>query len=419
MSETTINPVLEATTEAQVVEAVNDAIHTGVPLVDYGIAHEGLGHAPPQPHTLLRQRGHVIEHYRDDFAVRVAAGCTMGELHHALTDAGQFLPIDAEDAMTVGEVIAHNVYGPLRVGFGAVRDLLLGLSFVDGRGKVNRVGGRTVKNVAGYDVTRLMVGALGELGVITEATLRTSAVPPGTLGIDLSLDDPQRLDELIPQWLTTDAKPSWLMTTKDDHHYVARLAFFGSSGGCMTQLRSLESLLDRVPGVRILGTGSDTFERDRLRRAARSAWRGVAPALVKIVVPPANTGFICRALIEHPPNDPERQVEAYPAHGTTFVGGPLSPDAARRLDEQIAHIIQPVAGFRVWHRRPSAAVDIAPFAPPPEDFDILCQIKSTMDPHGIFNPGRFHLTDGDSDGPNERDAADPDANRAADAEDDS
>ena len=114
MTEATVNPTIEATSAEQVADAVRNAVASGVPLVDYGVAHEGLGNAPPSVHTRLQQRGGVIEHYRDDFTVRVSAGCPFGELHRELVQAGQFLPIDADDDLTIGEIVTHNVFGPLR-----------------------------------------------------------------------------------------------------------------------------------------------------------------------------------------------------------------------------------------------------------------------------------------------------------------
>ncbi len=399
MLQATTIKTIEATTSQQVVEAITEAIDSAVPIVDYGVAHEELGEAPPEPHTRLRQRGGVIEHDIPQMMVRVAAGCTIGDLHRALASAGQFLAIDADDDMTVGEVLAQNVNGPLQIGFGPTRELVQRLILVDGLGRTHTLARDDTGPPAHPGLMNAVIGGLGELGVITEATLRVHAMPPGTLGVDLSLDNPQRIDDLLPKWMATDAKPAWLMLTKEDHRYVCRFAFFGSSGTCMLKLRSLEALLQGTMGVRTIGTGSDTFERDRLRRGTRGAWRRVVPAMVEVVVPNDSSGFICRALAEHPRTDPDRQVEAFPAQGTVFVGGPLNPDATRRLDEQIAHVIQPVGGYRVWHRTPIGAEDLPVCAPMPDDYAARCRRKAELDPHGILNPGRFLRTDAEgSDG---------------------
>lgn len=390
------NPTIQATNEAQVVRAIETAIESGVPLIDYGVVHATLGHRSPQTHTRLEQSGGVIEHDAEAHTVRVAGGCTIGDLHRTLASAGQFLALDAEDDQTISEVLAHHEHGPLRVGYGELRGMVLALTLVDGRGKTHHLTRQEPTTIEGRNLLYEVIGGLGELGVITEATLRTHPVPPGTLGVDLSLDDPQRIDDLLPRWLETDARPDWLMLTKEDHRFVCRLGYFGTSGQCMLKLRSLETLLHSGLGVRIIGTGSDTFERDRLRRGMRGAWRRVVPALVEVRVPASSTGFICHALAEHPRTDPDRQVEAYPVQGAVYVGGPLNPDAARRLDAQIDHITQPVGGCRAWHRMPIGTDDLMPCAPLPEDYDARCALKRALDPHGVLNPGRFLRQDAPS-----------------------
>ena len=87
-----------------------------LPLVDYGIAHAGLGNPPPAKCVRLVQRADVFDHYISDLTVRAAAGITLGDLQKALRPTGQFVPIDADDDQTLGEIINHNVYNALRAG---------------------------------------------------------------------------------------------------------------------------------------------------------------------------------------------------------------------------------------------------------------------------------------------------------------
>src|SRR5207249_3161430 len=103
----------------------------------------------------------------------------------------------------IAEIIAHNVSGPLRLTHGTCRDLLLGLRYFDATGTLITVGGRTVKNVAGYDVTRLMVGSLNTLGLIADANLRTAAIPERINRIALHNVDPAALDPRVTPWLTS------------------------------------------------------------------------------------------------------------------------------------------------------------------------------------------------------------------------
>jgi len=127
----------------------------------------------------------VLEHAAGDMTCTVEAGCTITALRQVLARHGQRLALDPlwPDCATVGGVLATNDSGPLRQAFGSARDLLIGVTIALPDGTLARSGGKVVKNVAGYDLPKLMVGALGTLGVITQATFRLHPLPreSGTL----------------------------------------------------------------------------------------------------------------------------------------------------------------------------------------------------------------------------------------------
>ena len=384
-------------------QLVKDCRTTGQPIVDYGLDHAGLGNPPPSDHIRLTQHGTVIEHYTGDLVVRAAAGITMGQLQTELNREGQFLPIDADDDITLGEVIMHNVYGPLRVGYGAMKELLLGMRYIDGLGRDIHVGGRTVKNVAGYDVTHFMAGSLGELGCVYEATLRTYAIPEVTTTVETRVDNPATFDAITTDLLTSDAAPTHLSLNinrevvgsgKGDGNEerrgetVALFGYFGHEEGCRVQTQALESFIDKqTTDATITHTQSQTLEQDAAGRSARHTWRRNAQALVKIIVPSASTGTTCRALIDWPEH--QLTIDALPVHGCIFVGGNLDADAAIKLDQYINQVIVPCGGLRVWYARSPGADSIESFAPAQPDWPMLTKLKHAMDPHGIFNPGRF------------------------------
>lgn len=132
-----------------------------------------------------RRLAGVIDHVPADLTVTVAAGTRVTDLGAVLTRAGQFLPLDPPhaDEATVGGVIAANSNGFWRARYGAVRDLLIGTRVALADGTVVRAGGRVVKNVAGYDLDKLLVGSLGTLGVIVEATFKVLPVPAASDGL--------------------------------------------------------------------------------------------------------------------------------------------------------------------------------------------------------------------------------------------
>lgn len=131
----------------------------------------------------------VVSYVPGDLTLTVRAGTTLEEITDITRDRNQWLPLDPYGAAegTIGATVATASAGPLSSSFGLPRDLLLGIEFVNGRGEVIRAGGKVVKNVAGFDLTRLVTGSWGTLGVITEVTLRLYASPQAdrTFAIDL------------------------------------------------------------------------------------------------------------------------------------------------------------------------------------------------------------------------------------------
>ena len=117
-----------------------------------------------------------------DLVATVEAGVVWGDLQRVLADQGVWVATDPPgEGRTVGSVVATSTAGPLRTGFGGIREHVLGATLVTGEGRIVRAGGRVVKNVAGYDLARLATGSFGSFGVITSVNLRLRAVPRADL----------------------------------------------------------------------------------------------------------------------------------------------------------------------------------------------------------------------------------------------
>jgi len=127
----------------------------------------------------LRDDAGVVSYVPGDLTLTVRAGTSLSEIERVTMEHDQWLPLDPYGSSdgTIGATIATASAGPLASSFGLPRDLLLGLEFVNGRSEVIRAGGKVVKNVAGFDLSRLLTGSWGTLGVITEVTLRLYARP--------------------------------------------------------------------------------------------------------------------------------------------------------------------------------------------------------------------------------------------------
>src|SRR5918996_3243364 len=141
-----------------------------------------LGHPPERVDIVLDLAGvdAILEHNPEDMTVSVQAGVTAGALATRLAAHRQALPLDPPgwSGRTLGGIAATGASGPLRARYGTMRDLLLGVRFVQADGVLTWGGAKVVKSVTGYDVPKLLVGALGTLGVLVEATLRLHPMPP-------------------------------------------------------------------------------------------------------------------------------------------------------------------------------------------------------------------------------------------------
>ncbi len=133
----------------------------------------------------------IVEYVPGDLTLTARAGTTLAEIAAATATHQQWCPLapDGGDDVTIGAVLATATRGPFSRAAGAPRDIALGIEFVDGTGAIARAGGRVVKNVAGFDLTRLFTGSWGSLGVITEVSVRIRAVPPVLEHWSLALDD--------------------------------------------------------------------------------------------------------------------------------------------------------------------------------------------------------------------------------------
>jgi hypothetical protein len=128
-------------------------------------------------HVDLSHLNRILEHTPEDMTATVQTGMKLADFQAALAKHGQWVPLDPPGDPTIGDVLAHNLNGPRRYGYGTVREYVIGLRVVLGSGEIIRNGGKVVKNVAGYDLCRLFLGAKHTLGVIVEATFKLRPLP--------------------------------------------------------------------------------------------------------------------------------------------------------------------------------------------------------------------------------------------------
>src|SRR5512137_2087424 len=152
--------------------------------------------------ALLSTRGlrGIIEYEPNEFTFTALAGTPVRDIGQALAEKEQYLPFDPmwlEAGATLGGTVASGVSGPGRFRFGGVRDFILGVRFVDGLGRLLRMGGKVVKNCAGFDLPKFMVGSLGRYGILAEVTFKVFPAPPARLTLKLPAADSEAASNML------------------------------------------------------------------------------------------------------------------------------------------------------------------------------------------------------------------------------
>jgi glycolate oxidase FAD binding subunit len=197
-------PIARPSSVAELADLVRRAAGEGQALYPLGgrtQLHVGLPPARAGLGVDLRGLTQVIDYPARDMTITVEAGITLGKLQELLRSENQRLPIDVPccGEATLGGALATNVSGPRRYGWGTLRDYVIGIHVVNDEGHDTKAGGRVVKNVAGYDLCKLHVGALGTLGIISAVTLKVRPVPEarGVVCLACGVDDLTPALELV------------------------------------------------------------------------------------------------------------------------------------------------------------------------------------------------------------------------------
>ncbi|MCS7069312.1 MAG: FAD-binding protein [Meiothermus sp.] len=174
-----------ATLRPNSVAEVQEAVRTERHLLPCGGGSKPALLTPGEGQTVLDMTGlgQVLEYDPGEYVLVTQAGARLSEVEALLAQHGQYLPFDpplGQQGATLGGTVAAGLSGPMRQRYGGVRDFILGVQFVDGVGQLVRGGGKVVKNAAGFDLPKLMVGSLGRLGILTELAFKVFPLPKAT-----------------------------------------------------------------------------------------------------------------------------------------------------------------------------------------------------------------------------------------------
>ncbi len=413
-------PLLEtvtATDLSTVAESVAAAAASRTPIYPIGGGTRlGYGVRPKRPGlglSLARMTA-MVDYPARDLTVTVQSGMTVAELARRLAAQRQWLPLDVPqpERSTLGGLIAANTFGPRRYRWGTIRDYLLGFTAVDGRGQPFSGGGRVVKNAAGYNMTRLMVGSLGSLAVMTQVTLMVRPMPETSTLLVVDLDSFDRAEQLFRSLARTKALPSaiqWLVGPA-----WRQLSGMGTPqpglGRLLVGLEGEKAEVDWMSGQlqrewEDAGYGSPTVISEP---ASRDLWTTLAEGLasepgragpdvlgsnpsllLQAQIPPVRVVGAVRSLLDA---DPRASIQAYAGDGIICarLDSPrLQPAAVfcRRLRASLAEmegslvILESPAGEELSRE--------TVWGPPGDSQRVMEAIKRQFDPQGILNPGRF------------------------------
>jgi glycolate oxidase FAD binding subunit len=231
----------------QVAEVLRAAAAHGLTVVPRGRGTKLSWGTPPSSADVLLDVSaldQVLDHAAGDLIVAAQAGATLADVREVVDQGGQRLAIDETvPGATVGGTLAANTSGPRRVATGTARDLLIGITVVRADGVVAKAGGRVVKNVAGYDLGKLLIGSFGTLAVITDATFRLHPVPVAHRWVTAAATSPARAHELVQSVLHSQAVPAAIEVDWSDGLGSVSVLLEGREAGVAGRTATIRALL--------------------------------------------------------------------------------------------------------------------------------------------------------------------------------
>ena len=377
-----------------------------------GGSHLPLGATPERVDVVLsvERMRRQLAYEPGDMTTTVQAGMPLGELQGVLKAEGQFVALDppATAATTIGGVIATNASGPRRLLYGTARDVVLGLGVVGADGTRSKAGGRVVKNVTGYDLTKLYIGSLGTLAVVHELTFKVHPLPPGeeTIGVACGAHDDilpilnallrlslrlNSLELLNTAALTALQAASGVELPDSPYLFVARLEGDTAVTASQTQ-RVREALQELTLSVRAVTHNWQPEEQERIWTALTA--QALRPEFVtaKVGLPVTDLAAFC-ADLDAQAGEATWLLHAHAGSGIVSVqipAGDVDEETLLARIEALDDCVGRCGGHRVIERAPVAVKRRCEvWGPVSDNFAVMQALKTTYDPRRRLNPGRF------------------------------
>jgi len=317
--------------------------------------------------------------------VSVEAGCTFQQLQNALAQHGQRIAVDPlwPERATIGGILSTNDSGTLRIRYGGLRDLIIGMTIALPDGTLASSGGKVVKNVAGYDLPKLATGALGTLGVITRAVFRLHPLPHNQRSFTFETRDLTDANRVMLAVQDSKLAYTGLQARYSEGRTPAvDVRFEGTDAGIAAQTETLRKLA---------APAAEAATSDVVWQARQELWSSAeAAAIAKISVLPASVAETC-GRIRHLADSLGVQWRAV-VQGTGLGWLRLEASSTNAI-HQVLHTLRPefekVEGSLVVLHRPAAMPAIDAWGSGGDAFPLMLSVKQQLDPRGTLNPGRF------------------------------
>jgi glycolate oxidase FAD binding subunit len=380
--------VIEPGNETELAAALRCLDAVGLSVVPRGGGTKASwGNQPTRADLVLStaRLNRVIEHAWGDLTVNVEAGCTIQNLQNALAQHGQRVAVDPlwPGQATVGGILSTNDSGTLRIRYGALRDLIIGVTIALPDGTLASSGGKVVKNVAGYDLPKLLTGALGTLGVITRAIFRLHPLAHNVRSFTIAARDLEDASRLMLA-----VEGSRLAQTGLQVRFTAGVApevdvrFEGTDAGLVAQAETLRKLV--APATENRASEAVWQAREELWSSAEQA------AIAKFSALPASVSETCSRVCRLA--DPMKVQCSGVVQGTGLgwlrLEGP-TPASIQQVLLALRPELERAGGSLTLLHRPVAMPPMDAWGSCGDAFPLMQSVKRQFDPRGTLNPGRF------------------------------